>query len=350
MFFASDNAAPAHPKIIEAIAGANQGFASPYGEDQIMADVSDMIRGIFEAPHAAVFLVATGSAANVLALATYSEPWQTIYCHRQAHIHTDECGAPEFYTGGAGLSLLDGEAAKFSAATLAKAIKSTDHGFVHAVQRGPVTITQATECGTVYEFSEIAAISAVCHEHQLGLHMDGARFANALVSLGCSAAEMTWKAGVDVLSFGGTKNGLVGVEAVILFDPEKAWEFELRRKRGGHLISKHRYLSAQMAAYLTDDLWLDMALAANDAAARLAAGVKNISDASLLYPRQSNAVFARFPRAAHKRVLNAGADYFFCAFDESLDGPPEELLDARLMCSWCTTDPEIEQVLALIWD
>jgi threonine aldolase len=348
MFFASDNASPAHPRVMDALAQANRGYAPSYGEEPAMERVRGRLREIFEAPEAAVYLVATGTTANVLSLACHVQPWQAIYCHREAHVQMDECGAPEFYTGGAKLVLLDGEHAKFTPAALEAALAETPEGFVHAVQPGAVTITNATEAGTVYSPAEVAGIAAVAHAHGLALHMDGARFANALVSAGCTPAELTWKAGVDVLSFGGTKNGLMGVEAVILFDPARSWEFELRRKRGGHLFSKHRYLSAQMEACLEGDLWLEMARAANAAARRLAEGILAIPGASLVHPAEANAVFASWPRAGHRKARAGGAAYYLWPFNQSLDGPGDEPLSARLVCSWCTTDADVDAFLELI--
>lgn len=348
MFFASDNAAPAHPKVIEALSTANEGYAPSYGADAQMDEVRARIRDIFEAPDAAVYLVSTGTTANVLALASMVEPWSTIYAHQESHINLDECGAPEFYTGGAKLTLLDGADAKISPATLDTAIAATAQGFVHSVQRGAVSITNVTECGAVYSSAEVAALHAVCKKYGLPLHMDGARFANAVAASNESPADLTWRAGVEALSFGGTKNGLMGVEAVILFNPELAWEFELRRKRGGHLASKHRYLSAQMQAYLADDLWLDLARKANGAAAKLADGILKVPGASLRHPRQANAVFATFPRGLHKRAQAAGANYYPWPHGESFDGPDDEMVSARFMCSWCTSDAEIAAFLDIL--
>jgi threonine aldolase len=211
-----------------------------------------------------VYLVATGTAANSLALSTLCEPWQTIFCSPVSHIHEDECNAPEFFSG-AKLTLV-GDSDKINPTELRKSIQAEESRGVHGPQRGPVSITQITEKGQVYTLSEINEITRIAREFKLPVHMDGARFANALVSLDCTAAEMTWKSGIDVVSFGGTKNGLMGVEGVIFFDPEKAWEFELRRKRAAHLFSKHRYLSAQMLAYLENDLWIELASKANKAA------------------------------------------------------------------------------------
>jgi threonine aldolase len=348
MFFASDNASPAPPEIMAALARANQGYARSYGTDPIMDLVRDRIRAVFEAPEAAVYLVATGTAANALSLATFCPPWGAIYCHRDAHVEQDECGAPEFYTGGSKLVLIDGAHAKMRPAGLDRALRSAAMVGVHNVQKGMLTLTNSTENGAVYQPSEIAALTALAKAEGLPCHLDGARFANALVSVGCTPAEMTWRAGIDVLSFGGTKNGLLGVEAVVIFDPAKAWEFELRRKRGGHLFSKHRYLSAQMDAYLDGDLWLRLARQANQAAARLAEGIAKVPGASLVHPTEANAVFAAWPRAGHRRAQAAGVSYYLWPGDQSMDGPADEALIARLVCSWCTTDAEVDGFLAAI--
>ena len=348
MFFASDNTSPVHPKVMESLQKANEGYASSYGTDPIMEDVQARIRDLFEAPEAAVYLVATGSAANVLSLASFCPPWGAIYCHRVAHIEVDECGAPEFYTGGAKLVLVDGEDAKMTPETLGKTIDATPQGDVHAVQRGMVSITNVSEAGGVYSVAEIRALTDIAKAHNLPCYMDGARFSNAIAATGATPAEMTWKSGIDVLSFGGTKNGLMGVEAVVIFDPAKAWEFELRRKRGGHLFSKHRYLSAQMQAYLTDDLWLDMARHANAMGARLSAGVSAVEGVKLTNPTDANMIFAKWPRGLHRRMIEGGAKYALWPLDNPLDGPEDALLQARLVTSWSTTEDDINAFLTLM--
>lgn len=348
MFFASDNTSPVPPQVLEALTRANEGYACPYGTDAIMDNVRARIREIFEAPDAAVYLVATGTAANALSLAIFCPPWASVFCHRNAHVEEDECGAPEFYTGGAKLVLIDGKHARMSPEGLRNAIGFTGRTGVHNVQKGMLTLTNATECGTVYSPAQIAELTAIARQSGLPCHMDGARFTNALVAAGCTPAEMTWKAGIDVLSFGGTKNGLIGVEAVVIFNPEKAWEFELRRKRGGHLFSKHRYLSAQMQAYLQDDLWLTLAAQANAAAARLSQGVLQVAGASLQHPTEANAVFALWPRAGHKKARDGGAAYYLWPSNQTLDGSDAELVSARMVCSWSTTDQDIERFLDLI--
>jgi threonine aldolase len=306
-----------------------------------MDEVRDSLRQTFEAPEAAVYLVATGTAANALALATYCQPWDTIFCARTSHIQVDECNAPEFYAGGAKLTLV-GDAEKMTPEALRHAIEGQDPTDVHVAQRGPVSITQVTERGTVHTLDELRALTAVAKAHGLPVHLDGARFANAAVALGCTAAEMTWKSGVDVASFGGTKNGCMGVEAVVFFDPAKAWEFELRRKRGAHLFSKHRYLSAQMAAYLEDDLWRGIARQANDNAAYLARGLSD-RGIGFLFEVQANMLFPQIPRAIHRTLDTAGARY---ERHGTLDGDADTLISARLVCDWSMSRENIDLFLS----
>jgi threonine aldolase len=346
MFFASDNAGPVHPKVLESLAKANEGYASAYGNDPIMEQVRAKVREIFEAPEAAVYLVATGTAANSLLLATMTNPWETIFCADLSHVQEDECNAPEFYTG-AKLTLVPTENAKMTPVALQKAILKENSRGVHGPQRGPVTLTQATEKGTVYSVAELQALTQTAQSYALKTHLDGARFTNALVHLGCTPAEMTWKSGIDAVSFGGTKNGLMGVETCIIFDPVLAWEFELRRKRGAHLFSKHRYLSAQMLAYLTDDLWLDMARAANARMARLVTGLRNIAAVEIVFEPQANLIFARFPRSVHQRLHAASAVYYVWDGDHET-GDPDEFLTARFVCDWSCTEAAVDQLLATI--
>ncbi|MGB4909235.1 MAG: beta-eliminating lyase-related protein, partial [Tabrizicola sp.] len=274
MRFASDNTSGAAPEIMAAIVKANEGYEHSYGADAAMARVTEQIREIFEAPQAVVHLVATGTAANALAIATHCPPWGAVFCHRHAHIAEDECNAPEFYSG-AKLVLVPGDHGKITPDGLSTALATTGESGVHGVQRGMLSLTNVTEAGTVYTPAEIASLTALAKAKGLPCHLDGARFANALVATGATPAQMTWQVGIDVLSFGGTKNGCLGVEGVVLFNPEKAWELELRRKRGGHLFSKHRFLSAQMQAYLSDGLWLRLAAQANAMGQRLGQGLRD---------------------------------------------------------------------------
>jgi len=338
MFFASDNTSGSPPQIMDALLRANDGYAMGYGNDPIMARVTQQMRDLFEAPEAAIYLVSTGTAANALACAIACPPWGAVFCHSHAHIAEDECGAPEFYTNGAKLVLVPGTHGRMTPDSLQATIARTGKGGVHGVQRGMVSITNVTEAGTVYTPAEVAALASVARAHNLPVHLDGARFANALTATGATTAEMTRKAGVDLVSFGGTKNGLMGVEAVVILDPAKAWEFELRRKRGGHLPSKHRYLSAQIEAYLADDLWLHLATKANAMAARLAQGLAQVPGAVLTHPVHANILFAHFPAGTHARAEAAGAVYYRMPAPEGRDA-------ARFVASWSTTDADVQALL-----
>lgn len=341
MWFTSDNASGAAPEVMAAVVAANAGYQRSYGADALMERVKDQIREVFEAPEAAVYLVATGTVANALSLGLLTPPWGTVFCHAHAHIAEDECGAPEFYMHGAKLTLVPGAHGRMDPAALEAAIVKAKGGGVHGVQPGAVSITNVTEAGTVHSVAEVAALAGVARAHGLPVHLDGARFANALVATGATAAEMTWKAGVDVVSFGATKNGCLGVEAVVIFDPARAWEFELRRKRGGHLWSKHRFLSAQMAAYLEDGLWLRLAAHANAMGARLARGLAQRPDVSLVHPVEANMLFPEWAEGTHARLEAEGAAYYpFPA--------PMGRERARLVASWSTTEADVDRFLAAL--
>ena len=345
MYFASDNTGPVHAKVMEALTAANTGYTRSYGADPLMEEVRASLREIFEAPEAEVHLVATGTAANCLALACLCPPTHTVFCSPVAHIYEDECNGPEFFTGGAKLTLV-GEDDKMTPDVLRRAIETEGARGVHGPQRGPVSITQATEKGQAFTVAEVSALAGVAKDFGLPVHMDGARFANALVATNASPADMTWRAGVDALSFGGTKNGCMGVEAVILFDPQKSWEFELRRKRGAHLFSKHRYLSAQMAAYLRDGLWLDTARAANANMARLAEGLRSHPSARFLYEPAVNMLFLELPRGMLKRLRDGGAQ--FNVWTGSLEeGDPEDMVTTRLVTDWSLPSEDIDRFLEL---
>ena len=344
MFFASDNSGPAPQQVLDALAEANQGYALGYGADALMDEVRDRIRTLFEAPDAAVYLVSTGSAANALSLATLVNPYDTIFCAKLAHIDVDECNAPEFYTGGAKLTLV-GDQDRMSPDALRAAIVKPHYNSVHGAQRGAVSITQATEFGNIYDLDHLGVLCETAKAFDLPVHLDGARFSNAVAALACTAADMTWKAGVDVAVFGGTKNGLLGVEAVVIFDPAKAWEFELRRKRGGHLLSKHRYLSAQMAAYLRDGLWLDLAMRSNAITKYLLVGLQSCRDVTVLNDAKVNMIFFEAPRALHQRLMAAGAVY---DLPDGLDGDADALVTGRLVCDWSKTEAEIDAFLEVL--
>ena len=293
MNFASDNITGAAPEIINAIIKANEGTQLGYGNDELTHAVQNRICEIFET-NADVFLVATGTAANALALSVMTPSHGAVLCHWTSHVYEDECGAPELFSGGARLIPVDGIQGKLDPKDLIEKA-SYGKGDVHMLQPSAATVTQVSEMGTIYSLDELGAIAEVCREHDLTMHMDGARFANALVGLGCTPAEMSWKTGVDILSFGATKNGALGVEAVVIFNPRLAKTFAFKRKRTGHLISKMRLLSAQMAAYLDNDLWLTNARHANNMACALYAGLSKIQTIEFPYSVDANMLFPIFP-------------------------------------------------------
>jgi len=337
MNFASDNTAGISPEILAALAAANEGTVGSYGADPVTARLEAKLARIFE-HEVAVFPVATGTAANALALAAVTPPWGAVLCHPLAHIACDEANAPEFYTGGAKLVPVAGADGKLAAADLA-ALLPGDLGNVHHAQPAAVSLTQATECGTAYRPAEIAEIATLAHRHGLAVHMDGARFANALVHLDVSPADMTWRAGVDVLSFGATKNGALGAEAIVFFDPARARELPFRRKRAGHLFSKMRFLSAQLDAYVTGDLWLKNARHANAAAARLAEGLVRLPGVRLRHPVEANELFVELPETVISGLFAAGAQFY------RWQGPTSTCV--RLVTAWNTAEADVAQFLAI---
>ncbi len=336
MNFCSDNVTGIAPEILSALIAANAGTAMPYGNDALTQRLEGQLADLFETD-VEIFPVATGSAANALALSVLSPSYGAIYCHTDSHINVDECGAPEFYSGGAKLVTLPGINGKLSADGLDSALKKGGTGVVHHVQPAAVSITQATEAGTVYRLAEVQAIAQVTHAHGLRLHMDGARFANAIVSLGCSPADVTWRSGVDVLSFGATKNGALAAEAVVFFKQGYGDELGYRRKRGGHLFSKMRFLSAQLEAYLTDDLWLRNATHANQMAQILSAGLSVLPDVRLCYPVEANELFAVFPEAVIMGLLAEGFQFY------RWDGDEGTLV--RLVTAFNTSEADVNTFL-----
>ncbi|MGY6630165.1 MAG: threonine aldolase family protein [Wenzhouxiangella sp.] len=332
MNFKSDNEAPAHPTVMAALLAANDGYATAYSQDAWSQALNGRLSDWF-GTECQVLPVSTGTAANCMALAEISPPWGGIVCHHSAHIQNDEGGAPEFYTHGAKLMPLAGEDGKLAPDAVARAIDRAGVHGVHNVKPSLVSITQATECGTVYRPGEVAALAEVAHERGLPLHMDGARFANALAWLDCRPGEVTWQAGVDVLSLGLTKNGALNAEALVVFGhPEWLEGLERRRKRGGHLLSKMRYVSAQILAMLDDDLGLRLAAQANARAAELAAGIQASGRASLHWPTEANEVFMRADPAVLAALKSAGfAFHIWPGYDDV----------ARLVCSWATGEAEV---------
>jgi len=340
MFFSSDNAESWAPEVLEALVDAADGPMPSYGDDALTADVSAKFNELFERDVAA-FLVPTGTAANSLAFATLCPPYGAIFAHEAAHVMVDECNAPEFFTGGAKMAPLPGESGKISPDTLTHALAHFFEGFVHHAQPHVLSLTQATEAGTAYTPAEIAALTKIAHGRKMAVHLDGARFANALAHLGCTPAEATWKAGVDVMSFGATKNGCLAAEAVIFFNPEQAKTFPYLRKRAGHLFSKHRVLAAQMRAYLTDGLWLKLAKHANDRAARLGAELAKIDGVRLWYPVEANEVFPSFPGDVAGKLMQAGASFH----PWIVPGDPAQGQMCRLVTSFKTRDQDVDDFI-----
>lgn len=330
MNFASDNVTAAAPEIMAGLAAANHGAAMPYGADPWSAAVTAKLKEIFERD-LAVVPMATGSSANALALSVFTPPWGVIYAHEFAHAQEDECGAPEQFTGGAKMIPIPGAHGKITPEGLRRELDRRWTGVVHHAQPACLSLTQLSEAGTAYTVDEIRAVTDLAHAHGLKVHMDGARFANALVSLGCSAAEMSWRSGIDVLSFGATKNGALAAEAVIFFDPADAATAGFRRKRAGHLFSKMRFLTAQLDAYLTEDRWLGWARHANAMAARLAAGLRETPHVSFLHPVDGNELFVAAPERVMGGLEADGFTFYRWA-------APEGLAAARLVAAW-STDP-----------
>jgi threonine aldolase len=342
MNFRSDNESGAHPLIVKAVARAfASGPAIAYGADAWTQRVEQRLREIFERPDLIAHPVLTGTAANGLALACCAPPWGAIFAHPTAHIASEETNAPELFTSGARIFRIDGPNGKMDIEKLSEALAKPIYGVVHFPQPAVVSVTEASECGTVYTPEEIAAVATCARECGLKVHMDGARFANALAFIGCTPAELSWKAGVDVLSLGATKNGAMGAEVVIFFNSQLAREFEFRRKRGGHLPSKMRLLSAQLDAYFNDGLWLDNARHANAMARRLAAGLRSFEGTSLLYPVDANEIFTVLASHIHDALQAAGAQYHAWPSDQ----PGKRAF--RLVTSFDTDPADVDSVLAV---
>ena len=342
MNFASDNTAPIAAEILAALGAANEGPAPAYGGDSLTARLGDRLAELFERPcHFA--LVATGSAANGIALSLASPPYGQVLCHEASHITLEEGGAPEFYTGGAKLSGVPGAQGKLTAQGLQAAIDAHPPLPPHVMPRSVLSLTQATELGTVYTAGELAALTAWARSQVLKVHMDGARFANAVVSTGASAAELSWKAGIDLLSFGATKNGALAAELLLVFDDALAEGLAPRQKRAGHLWSKQRYLAAQMLAYLEDDLWLRLAAHANAQAQRLSEGLTALPGVTLEAPTQANEVFVHLPVPLQEALRGAGATFY--PWHAPGLNPSETRV--RLVTHHATSPEDVEAFLAL---
>ncbi len=344
MDFTSDNASGAAPAILEAMVAANHGTAAGYGMDIPSRRAVEQLRNLFECEDLTAFFVSTGTAANALALGALVPGHGAVLCHEDSHIQMDECGAPEFFTHGAKLVPLSGALGKLAPGTVRDALDYLPQGSVHLVQPKVLSITQATEWGTLYGADEIRALSEVCRDRGMRLHMDGARFANAMAALDMPPAEVTWRAGVDVLTFGATKNGAVAAEAVIFFEPGLAGEFVFRRKRSGHLLSKSRFIGAQWDAYLSGGLWLELAGHANAMARRLAETLEMSPGVSLAWPVEANEIFALLPPGASTALRDAGARFYPWTYPGSrsrLAHEDRELV--RMVTSFATAKADVDR-------
>ena len=337
MNFLSDTTAPAHPAILKAMADANDGFAPSYGADPVSARVKSRLVDIFETELEVLFTT-SGTAANALALSIVSGPDEIILCHDEAHIHRDERGAPEFFTGGAKLLPIKGENAKITPEALDAVLAEWPRNFVHTTPPRVLSLSQLNESGCAYTLDELDALTGPAKAADLAIHMDGARFSNALVSLECSPAEMTWRRGVDVLCMGATKNGALAAEAIILFGEARAHfpRLQARQKRAGHMLPKMRYVAAQLDAWLADDLWLRLARDANAVGTALADGLSALDGVDLAQPCDGNEVFLALDPAVADRLRAAGAGFYAWP-----DG------SARFVASWCTTKDDIDAVVNL---
>lgn len=339
MDFSSDTSAPAHPKVLQALTRANAGFASSYGADSETTALEARLKTLFETEDLAVWPVASGTAANALALACFCPPTGAVLCHREAHIERDERGAPEFFTGGGKLRLMDGPDGRIPAEALTVELAQMDPAFVHETPPSVLSLTNLTECGTAYTASDISRLAGLAHASGLSVHLDGARFANALAKLGGTPADLSWKAGVDVLTFGLSKTGAIGCELILLFGAATArfGDLQARAKRAGHMPAKLRFISAQANAMLEDGLWLELAAHANRQAAKLADGLAALPGTRLRHPAEGNEVFADLPDRAVKALRAAGVIFF-----------PWPMGGYRFVCSWTTPDEAVEETLALL--
>ena len=345
MNFNSDNVHGVDPAILDAIGDANTGTARAYGYDDWTAAAEQRLRDVFECDLAA-YLVVTGTAANSLALTACCPPYGAVVCHREAHIMTDECGAPEMFSGGAKLMGVGGAACKLTPAAVTAMLGTLGRG-EHEQRPSVVSLSEATELGTLYTPAEVAALASLARERGMRMHLDGARFANAVARLGCTPAELTWKSGVDVLTFGATKNGALGVEAVVFFDTTLARDFLYLRKRTGQLVSKGRFLAAQMLAYLEGDRWLANARHANQMADRLASRFGALRGVRLPLPVEANAVFAIVPQALHEHLQQQGARYLVWPGEgPGTDTVGDGEVFIRLLTSFRTTPDDVD---ALAW-
>jgi threonine aldolase len=331
--FASDNYAGICPEAWEAMAEANQGHARSYGDDRWTDQASDLLREVFQCP-CEVFFVFNGTAANSLALSSLCQSYHSLLSHETAHVETDECGAPEFFSNGTKVLLLGGPNGKIDPAGIEPMVqRRTD---IHYPKPRVLSVTQATELGTVYTSAELGELGRIAHRLGLKMHMDGARFANAVVSLGAAPKEITWQAGLDVLCLGGTKNGMAVGEAVVFFNLDLAFEFDYRCKQAGQLASKMRFLAAPWVGLLRNGAWLRHAQHANAMAERLEQSLRAIQEVHIMFPRQANSVFVQMPAALAEALRQRGW-WFYTFIGQG---------GCRLMCSWDTQESDVDDFVA----
>ncbi|MEO0883880.1 MAG: beta-eliminating lyase-related protein [Pseudomonadota bacterium] len=339
MDFSSDTSAPAHPSVIDALARANSGMEGSYGNDGVSAQVRSLLKDTLETDDFDFWICASGTASNALALSLICPPTGSILCHEEAHIERDERGAPEFFTGGGKLALLPGDAAQIDEAALRDALSGIQREFVHETPAHALSLTNLTESGAAYPAEQIAHYAALARSADLSVHLDGARLGNALISTGASPAEMSWKAGVDILTLGLTKTGAMGCEIILLFGEMRAKfaELQARAKRSGHMPPKMRYLAAQADALLTDGLWLALSEQANTQARRLADALCTLPGVDLKYAMDGNEVFAKLPEALAAQLQSSGAKFYPWPGD-----------CYRFVCAWSTTDAEVDALVEVL--
>lgn len=337
--FGSENTAPVNPVFEAAIRDANHGFATNFEDDRWSTKAKSDLEDFFEFKGLDVYIVSTGTAANALALGAMVPPYGNILCHWDSHIETDECGAPAMFTFGARQIALSGEHGKISVNSLKEHLQTARIGVVHSLQPWALSLTNLTEAGTAYNPEEISSLCSVAKNYGLGVHLDGARFANALVATGATPAEMTWKSGVQVVVLGTTKLGSYGAEVVVSFDPAYRKELAYLRKRSGHFAPKSRFLSAQVSAYIANDYWRKSASQANSMAKRLASGLTEIPGIELIHPVDGNEVFVQFDSKTEEAIVVAG-----CKFQRLWRHEPRH---SRFVCSWATTEGQVDKLISV---
>ncbi len=340
--FGSENTAPVHPAFVEAIVQANQGFATNFEDERWTRAALADLRAFFEHDELQAYTVSTGTAANAIAIAAMTPAWGTVLCHWDAHIETDECGAPEMFSAGARQIGLPGDHGRLDPGALERHLAQAKFGVVHSLQPSVLSLTNLTEAGTAYKPEQISALAAIAARHGLSVHLDGARFANAVVASGATPAELTWRAGVDIITLGATKSGAFGVESIVSFNPRHREALAFLRKRGGHLAPKSRFLSAQLSAYLRNDVWQSNAVHANAMATRLANGLAALEGARLVHPTEGNEVLIELPEAIVQALVRSGV-----RFQRDWRLEPRH---HRFVCSWATRVEQVDTVIKLAGD